>query len=410
MALFIYKAVDSKGVEVSGEMEFADKIHLLNRLAAMGYFVSSVREKRENGLKRLLEKTGYSSFRIGRKSRIIFTRQLASLLEAGIPINTALVLIAKQTGDRGLTGLAQGLRRSIEGGTSISEALGGRKDVFSESYISMVEAGEASGMLAEVFDRLAALEETDNERRESVKSAVTYPVILVVASAAGITFLLVAVFPTFVRIFRDANVSLPVTTRTLIAVSDFVKSNLVWIVASIVTAMLAVKRIYATRRGKKTIDSVKLELPIFGQLLKKTAVSTFAHTYQALNSSGVPVDRSLQIASKSTGNAVMEDAILKARRSISDGSTIADSFEKTGQFPPLMVHMISIGEESGSMDQMLLKLCEYYEKEITYAIAKLTASIEPILIAVMGSVIAFMYLSLITPMMQMMKVAKGGGL
>ena len=410
MSVYHYKAVDAHGVEVSGEMEFPDRIHLLNKLSAMGYFVSSVTEKKSFGFRKLLERTGFSSYRVGRKSRIIFTRQMASLLQAGIPINSALTLISRQTEDKGLVDLVKTLKRSIEGGSAVSEALSKRRDAFSDAYIAMVEAGEISGMLAEVFEKLANLEETENERRESVKSAVAYPLILVIASVMGITFLLVAVFPTFVKIFSAANVTLPITTRAIIAISDFVRTNLVYLVLGVVSVCLFVKWISGRKKGELFLDRLKLRIPLFGKLLRKTAISTFTHTYQALNSSGVPVEGSLRISSRSPGNKVIEAAVLDARMKISDGATIADAFEETGEFPPLVVHMFSIGEESGNMDDMLLKLCEYYEKEITYAISRLTTAIEPILIGVMGFVIAFMYLSLITPMMQMMKVAKGGGI
>ncbi len=400
--------MNNNGIEISGEMDFPDKIHLLNKLSAMGYLVSSIRRKSVS-LTGFLESIGYSHRRIGRKNRMLFTRQMASLLEAGIPINTALHLISQQGASMALGPLAEQLRRDIEGGRSVSEALAGRRDVFSNSYISMIEAAELSGKLAEVFERLANLEEVENERREKVKSAVSYPVILMVASVLGITFLLVAVFPPFVKIFSTAKVTLPWTTRSLIGLSDFLRKNIIILVSTAAVTALLLKRYSLTDKGKYFFDMIKIRLPLFGDLFRKTAMSSFAHTYQAMNSSGIPVSKSLEVVSGAIGNSVIGKSVLAAREMIGDGSTITESFEKGAGFPPLVIHMLSIGEESGSMDEMLGKLREYYEREVSHKIDRLTATIEPMLIAVMGLVIAFMYLSLITPMMQMMKVAKGGG-
>jgi len=410
MSTFEYMALDETGREISGVMDSPNEIHLLNHLTAKGYIVSSIKPRGEGIVEKLRKYIRSGGSRISKLDLIVFTRQMASLLNAGIPINSALRILSRQASSKIVSELSDEIRGELEGGSTITEALRKRKDVFSDSYLSMVEAGEASGSLPEVFDRLATLMEIDKERIDQVKSAITYPVILIIAALAGITFLIVSVFPTFIKIFSRANIKLPWTTRLLIALSDFVRANYPVILVVILVLALFVKFYSRTESGKVKIDELKLRLPIFGDIFKKVAMSAFAHNYRALNSSGIPIERTLQIVAGTVGNKAISRAILEARDKIKAGSTIASPFEESGYFPPLVVHMISTGEESGQMDEMLEKISDYYDKEVSYSIAKLTTLLEPMLLAVMGVVVGFMYLSLITPMMQIMKVAKAGGL
>jgi len=410
MSTFEYIALDDSGEEVRGVLDSPDEIHLLNHLTARGYIVSSINPRGQGLLEKLKGVLEHSGAKIKRLDLIIFTRQMASLLNAGIPVNSALRILSKQASSRAVKELSDDVREELEGGSTITQALSKRKDVFSNSYISMVEAGETSGSLPEVFDRLAALLEIEKERMDQVKSAVTYPIILIVSAIAGITFLIVSVFPTFVKIFSKAQIKLPWTTRFLLGASDFIKSCYPVLFIIVIGAIVFLKYYSKSDKGRYVIDSIKLKLPVFGDIFRKVSMSAFAHNYRALNSSGIQLSKTLEIVAGTVGNRVIADAILDAMEKIKGGSTIARPFEESGHFPPLVVHMISTGEESGRMDEMLEKISEYYDKEVNYSIARLTSLIEPMLIAVLGAVVAFMYLSLITPMMQMMKVAKAGGL
>jgi len=410
MSTFQYIALDKSGEEIRGVLDSPDEIHLLNHLTAKGYIVSSINPVGEGVLGKLKSMLKSSGAGMNRMDLIIFTRQMASLLNAGIPVNNALRILSKQASSKAVKKLSDDVREELEGGATITQALSRRRDVFSDSYLSMVEAGEISGSLPDVFHRLATLLEIEKDRREQVKSAITYPIILIVSAVAGITFLVVSVFPTFVKIFTKAHIRLPWTTRFLLTLSDFIRSYYPTLLVVILAVVVFLKIFSGTDRGRYIIDSVKLKLPVFGDIFQKVAMSAFAHNYRALNSSGIQLSKTLEIVAGTVGNRVISEAVLEAMEKIKGGSTIARPFEESGHFPPLVVHMISIGEESGRMDEMLDKISEYYDKEVNYSIAKLTSLIEPMLIAVMGAVVGFMYLSLITPMMQMMKVAKAGGL
>ncbi len=407
---YAYTAIDQSGREIMGEAESKSEIQLLNRLAGEGYMVSSLKERREGGFLLSLEALGYRRHRLGRMGLILFTRQMASLLSAGIPINTALRLFSQQSENEALVELTEGIKGDLEEGSTLSEAMWKRRDVFRDSYVSMVEAGEESGKLDEVFKKLAEVLEVENERREEIKSAVSYPVILIVASVIGVIFLLVAVFPTFIKIFGEAGVTLPWTTRLLVWLSHFIRDNMIIIAAGAVVSIAAARWYVNTDRGRLQFDRIKLKIPVVGNLLRKSAVATFAHMYRALLSSGVSTSRSLYIVSRTVGNAMFRQLIISIRGKIKEGATIAAPFRESGEFPPLVVHMLSVGEESGRMEDMLEKVSEYYEKEVSYAISRLTTMVEPVLIAVMGGVVALMYLSIISPMMQLMKVARAGGL
>ncbi|OQX84408.1 MAG: hypothetical protein B6D63_04685 [Candidatus Latescibacteria bacterium 4484_7] len=410
MSLYQYKAIDDRGEEITGMMDSPDEIHVLNHLTAKGLIVSSIKPKGAGSFLDTLKSLGYKSSRVSKLDLIIFTRQMASLLDAGIPVNSALRILSKQSAGRSIVELAEDIKEELESGSTITRALMKRRDVFSDSYISMVEAGEAGGMLPEVFSRLATILEIEKERREKIKSAVTYPIILIIAAVGGMTFLVVSVFPTFVKIFTRAHIRLPWTTRSLILVSELVKAYYPIIIGVVIALVVFIRWYSRTEEGQMKIDGLKLKLPIFGPLFEKVAMSTFAHNYRALNSSGIPLSRTLEIVSGTVGNKIISKAILDVIEKIKGGATIARPFEESGCFPPFVVHMISVGEESGRMDEMLDKVSEYYDKEVNYSITKLTNSLEPALIGVMGGVVAFMYLSLITPMMQMMKVARAGGL
>ncbi|MBD3180338.1 MAG: hypothetical protein GF417_12610 [Candidatus Latescibacteria bacterium] len=410
MSVFDFTAVDSEGVEISGRMEAASELQLINRLAASGYFPSRIKEDSKRwDLSSILERAGYGD-KLSRSDILLFTRQVGSLLSAGIPLTTTLSLTARQTRNSSLAELADGIRNGIEEGSTLSEAFQERRDIFSDSYISMIRAGEESGNLPSVFKRLADLMEVEAQRVSDLKSAVTYPVILILAAIAGSVFLIVGVFPTFAKIFNKASISLPWSTRYMLAIGQFARSNYLIIISAVAVLAVSAYLYLRTNGGRRRLDIVKLRLPLFGPIFLKSNLSRMANNYGALNASGIQVYRTLEIVAEAITNSVIRDAVLQVRERIKGGETIAKAFEKVGKFPPLVIHLLSIGEESGQMSEMLEKISEYYDLEVERSIRKMTKTIEPALILIMGAGVAFMYLSLITPMMQMMKVAKSGGL
>jgi type IV pilus assembly protein PilC len=406
MPTFTYKARDRSGQAVTGKIEAQSEKEIFKDLSELGYFVSSIKPKGRSAW------DGVSGVRgkVSAVDLIFFTRQLAAMLDAGIPINTGLNIIANQGEGKTMVQVAKRLRQNVEEGMGIAQAMGNESNVFDRSYIAMVEVGESGGKIAEMLNRLADLLELKQERRAKVKAAVTYPVILVIAATIGITFLVVFVFPMFVKIFEKANVALPLPTRILIGVSNFVRGYWWALLGGSGGVVIFATKYAKTLSGRLFFDRIKLKLPIFGNLFRKVAVSAFAHSYRALNVSGVPLVTTLRLVAEAVGNSVIAQAIEKARIRISEGSSIASSFGESRQFPGIVVEMISVGEESGKMDEMLSKISQYYDKEVDYVISKLTTTLEPILLAAMGAVVAIMYLSLIMPMTQLLKVIRGGGL
>lgn len=406
MPTYTYRVRDKKGELVTGEIEAESEKRVFSDLSESGYFVSSIKPKGRSPWRGVSGLTG----RVSAVDLIVFTRQLAAMLDAGIPINTSLNVIANQKEGKTMVQIAKRLRQNLEEGMDLAQAMGNESKVFDRSYIAMVEVGESSGKIAEMLSRLADLLEQKQERKTKVKAAVTYPIILVIAATLGITFLVVFVFPLFIKIFEKANVILPLPTRILIGVSNFVRGYWWALLGSLGGLVILARRYARTLSGKLFFDAIKLKLPIFGNLFRKVAISAFAHSYKALNVSGIPLVTTLKLVGEVVGNNVIARAIEKARIRITEGSSITLAFGETGQFPGIMMQMISAGEESGKMDEMLLKISQYYDKEVDYVISKLSTTLEPILLAVMGVVVAIMYLSLIMPMTQLLKVIRAGGL
>jgi len=406
MPTYTYKVRDKRGEAVTGEIEAQSEKELFKDLSESGYLVSSIKQKNRSRWEGLSGLGG----RVSAVDLIVFTRQLAAMLDAGIPLNTSLNVIANQGESKTMVQVARRLRQNIEEGMDLAQAMESESKVFDKGYVAMLEVGESGGKIAEVLNRLADLLELKQERKTKVKAAVTYPIILLIAATLGITFLIVFVFPMFVKIFEKANIVLPLPTRILIGISNLVRGYWWAILGSLAGIVIFAKRYAKTLSGRLFFDRIKLRLPIFGNLFRKVEVSAFAHTYRALNVSGIPLITTLKLVGQAVGNSVIAQAIEKARIRIAEGGSIASSFRESGQFPGMVVQMISTGEESGKIDEMLLKISQYYDKEVNYVISKLSTTLEPILLAVMGAVVAIMYLSLIMPMTQLMKVIRAGGM
>jgi type IV pilus assembly protein PilC len=406
MPVYIYRAKDQSGNTIKGEAESSSQLQLFKKLSSSGYFVCSIKGKDKNFFEKIS--------RWGQKPKaadlIIFTRQLSTLLDAGIPINTSLSMISDQIENQRLAQAVEKIRTDIESGANLGEALSKFPEMFNSTYIAMVEAGETGGMISESLNRLATLSEVIHERKTKIKSALTYPVILVTAAFLAIAFLVTIVFPLFARIFSRANVSLPLPTFVLIKISQIASSYWWAFFLGALILSTALGYYLKTETGKWNLDKFKLKLPLFGNLFRKASISYFAHTFQAVNISGIPLTSGLDIVSKVVGNRVISKAIQDARIRVSEGEGIADSLRESGQIPSLSLHMISVGEESGRLDDMLGKISQYYDRDVDYTIGKLTESIQPILMVAMGLVVAFMYMSLILPMLQMLKVIRAGGL
>lgn len=406
MPTFIYKARDQKGDLLKGEIQSVNQSLALESLAESGLWVSSLKKKGKFSWSGLLgfEKRSKDS------DLIIFTRQLATMVEAGLPLNNSLGILANQIENKSLAKVISQLREDIEMGAGLAEALSKHPKFFDETYVAMVEAGEVGGFLADVLGRLASLREINLDRKTKVKSALAYPTILIVAALLGISFLVIFVFPLFVKIFDKAGVDLPWPTAVLVGLSNFVRGFWYIILPTLIGIFIFLSKYYKNPSGRMKFDSLKLKIPIFGKLFRKVSMSSFVHTLRALNESGIPIIKSLDITSKVVNNKIIAKAVLEAKDRVEQGHTLNHSLMDSGEFPEMVTQMIGVGEESGRADEMLDKIAQYYDRDIDYTISRLTALLEPVLILLMGFVVAFMYLSLMMPMLNLLKVARAGGL
>lgn len=344
--------------------------------------------------------------RIGSKEIMVFTRQFAVMIKAGVPIVRALEILSEQSQSKAFKEVILTVTKNVETGSSLTDAISRRRKVFGKLYISMVRAGEAGGVLNTTLERIAQHLEKAEILKGKIKSAVAYPAVIFIVAIGAAFFLLTFIIPTYAQLFAGFGAELPTLTRMVIALSNFVKHNLVLLFGGVVALFFAVRVYVQTPAGRHRIDAFKLNLPLFGNLVRKTAIARFARTLSTLTASGVPVLSGLEITATTSGNKIIEDAVLRARESISGGKTIFEPLKESKIFPPLVTNLIRIGEESGSLGEMLEKVADFYESEVDSAVATLTSLIEPVTIVFLGGVIGVILVSMYLPLFQMASVVK----
>jgi type IV pilus assembly protein PilC len=328
---------------------------------------------------------------------VIFSRQLVTMIDAGIPVVQALGILAEQIENGNFKTIISTIRQDIEGGMSFCDALGKHPAVFSELYINMARAGEASGMLDEVLDRLATYLEKTAALTRKVQSSLVYPAVVISISIAITAFLLLKVVPTFKGIFDMLGGELPLPTRILIGASDLLRQSFLLIVVGLVVFSVAFKKYISTEKGRYNFDTQKLKMPVLGPLLLKVAVAKFSRTFSTLVKSGVSVLNALDIVAKTAGNKVIEETVLNCRTSVRDGEPISRPLTKSGIFPPMVCRMIGIGEQTGQLEKMLTKIADFYDEQVDAAVAGLTSIIEPMVILFLGVVVGGIVVSLFLP-------------
>lgn len=328
---------------------------------------------------------------------VIFTRQLSTMIDAGIPLVHALGILVDQVESQGLKSVVSSVRQDIEGGVSFCDSLAKHPSVFSELFINMARAGEASGMLDEVLDRLASYQEKSAALARKIYSSLVYPAV-VVTMACGITaVLLLKVVPTFKGIFDMLGGKLPLPTLVLITISDIFRGYFLFLVIFLVIGIFLFKRYIGTERGRYNFDNFKLKAPVFGTLFRKLAVAKFSRTFSTLVKSGVPILNCLDIVSKTSGNKVIEETLLKSSRSVRDGEPISKPLSQSGIFPPMVCRLISVGEQTGQLEKMLSKIADFYDEQVDAATSALTSMIEPLVIAFLGIIIGGIVIALFMP-------------
>ncbi len=393
MPTFAYVVKDKSGKTHSGTLETASRNALIEQLWKQEFVVLSI-DERPQGRPSVL-KVGQPKVRSDQI--VIFSRQLATMVDSGIPIAPAIDILAEQIEDRGFQHTLRKMREDIEAGSSLSEATGRHPKAFSDFYVNMIRAGESSGRLDEILDRVASYLEKVNALQGKVRASLFYPAFVSVLAFAITTFLLVVIVPKFKEIFTALGGQLPLPTQILLALSEFMGKYLVFEVVSGIAFVIGAKIYIGTPGGRLWFDRLVLKLPVVGKLLQKVVIARFSRTLATLVKSGVPILGSLEIVAKTAGNRVVEKAVMAARTSIKEGENIADPLAHSKVFPAMVTRMIAVGEKTGELEKMLGKIADFYESEVDAAVTALTSLIEPLVISVLGVIIGGIVIALFLP-------------
>ncbi len=339
--------------------------------------------------------------RIKERDIVVFTRTFSTMVDAGLPLVQCLEILSQQTENPVFSKAISDIGQSVESGSTYADALRKHPKIFDDLYCNMVEAGETGGILDTILNRLAAYMEKAIGLKRQVKSAMVYPTVIVSVAVGVVTFLMYAVIPTFGKIFTSLGSTLPLPTKIVINMSNFIRDYLFLIAASAVGLFYAFKYFKKTERGARIIDAAILKSPVFGLLLRKVAVAKFTRTLGTLISSGVPILEGLEITAKTAGNKVIEDAVMKTRVSISEGKTISEPLAATDVFPPMVIQMIAVGESTGALDAMLEKIADFYDEEVDIAVSNLTQMLEPLLMVFLGVSVGFIVIAMYLPMFKL---------
>jgi len=403
MPKYQYKSRDKFGKEARGIMEADGEDAVAQKLIQMGFTPISITETKVSGLP--LNSSGPGT-RIKFSELNMFTRQLATLQKAGLPILLSLNALSEQAQNKTFKEVISRIIRDIESGSNLSGALEKYPKIFNSLYLNMVASGEASGRLDEVLERLATLSEHDETIRLRIKSATRYPIIVVVAMIIGFVVLTVLVVPRYAKIYEQYTKALPLPTQILLWI-NYAVTKLWWaLIITAIGARFLFKRYIGTKIGRFSWDSLKLKVPVFGPLILKLSISRFTRITGTLMRSGIPILKILDISSGSTGNEVVSKAVTNIRNNVMEGKGIAAPMKASGLFPPIVTQMVTVGEETGKLDELLIHVSDYYDEQVDYTINNLTSLIEPILIFFLGLGVLFMALGIFLPMWNLMSIFK----
>lgn len=392
MPAFVWKGKTRDGKAVSGERVADNKEAVMALLRREQILVSSVKEK---GKEVALPKLGGG---VSSKDLAVFTRQFSVMIDAGLPLVQCLEILGTQQENKTFAKILQQTRMDVEGGATLADAMRKHPKAFDELYVNMIAAGEAGGILDTILKRLAVYIEKNVKLKSQVKGAMVYPVAVLSIAGIVIAVILWKVIPTFASMFEGLGAQLPLPTRIVIAMSNWFVRLLPFLVIAIVAGVIAFKRYYATYGGRRVVDRMMLKLPVLGVLLRKIAVARFCRTLATLVSSGVPILDGLEITARTSGNAIVEDAIMAVRKGVESGLTIAQPLKDSGVFPPMVVQMIGVGEQTGALDAMLSKIADFYEEEVDQAVANLLTLMEPVMILFLGVTVGGIVISMYLPL------------
>jgi type IV pilus assembly protein PilC len=393
MPSFVWKGKNRFGAFQEGILIADSRDAAAATLRRQNIQLTSIREKGREV--RLLPKFPR---KVSSKRVAIFTRQFSVMLDAGLPLVQCLEILGEQEEDKNFAEIITAVRTDVESGSSLADAMKKHPRAFNNLFVSMIAAGEAGGILDIILQRLAVYIEKLVRLQAQVKSALVYPVTVLVIAAGVVYIILWKVIPVFAQLFAGLGGELPYLTRVVVDASNFVGRFGIWLVIGIFLLYMALQRYHKTRTGARVIDGLLLKIPVIGMLLRKIAVARFCRTLSTLTSSGVPILEGLEITAKTSGNAIIEDAIMAVRKAVEEGKTISQPLAETKVFPPMVVQMINVGEQTGALDQMLSKIADFYEEEVDTAVAGLMKMIEPLMIVILGGIIGTIVTAMYLPM------------
>src|SRR5712691_3064954 len=392
MPAFVWKGKTRDGKAVSGERQAENKEAVMALLRRDQILVSSVKEK---GKELALPKFGGG---VPAKDLAIFVRQFSVMIDAGLPLVQCLDILGNQEEDRNFAAVILQTRADVEGGASLADAMRKHPKAFDDLFVNMIAAGEAGGILDTILKRLATYIEKAVKLKGQVKGAMVYPIAVISIAGIVIAVILWKVIPTFAAMFEGLGAQLPLPTRIVIALSNWFVRLLPFMVVFAIAFVFLFKRYYATHGGRRMVDKMVLKLPIMGILMQKIAVARFCRTLATLMASGVPILDGLEITARTAGNAIIEDAIMAVRKGVESGLTVAQPLKESGVFPPMVVQMIGVGEQTGALDAMLSKVADFYEEEVDQAVANMLTLMEPVMILFLGTTVGGIVISMYLPL------------
>lgn len=400
MAVFTYKGTSAGGKAVSGEIEAENLDQAQQIVRARRIGDAQVKKKAAE-----LRIPGFGGpKKVPAADITLFSRQFATMIDAGLPLVQCLNILGTQLENENFRGIIKQITGDVESGSTLSEAMAKHSHAFNSLFVNMVAAGEVGGILDEVLLRVSSYMEKSDQLKRKIKGAMMYPVVVMTVAIGATATLLIVVIPNFVTMFQSSGVPLPLPTKVVVGMSEFLQKYILVIIAVCTGLWFLFKRYYATDQGEKTIDQFKLNMPMLGDLVRKSSVARFSRTLGTLLRSGVSILEALDITARTAGNRILQDALLKARSSIGGGETITAPLAEAGVFPPMVIQMVNVGEQTGELDRMLEKVADYYEEEVDAAVDSLTSIIEPVIIVYLGVVIGGMVLAMYLPLFDMMKV------
>jgi len=380
-----------------GELEAASEDAVKAHMVRQRITPTKIKKKPKD----LFENVSFLQPKVKQADIILFARQFSTMIDAGLPIIQCLDILCTQQANPTFQKMLKNIKESVEGGATLAEALKKFPKQFDDLFVNMIAAGEAGGILDAILRRLAAYMEKAARLKAQVKGAMTYPIVTLLIAIVVLAVILVFVIPVFEEMFADFGGELPVPTQIVVAMSEMVKSKILYIIVGIVIFIIAFKKYYATEKGRDLADALLLKLPVFGELLRKVAVAKFSRTMGTMLASGVAILEALDIVAKTAGNRSVEKAIYSVRSGIAEGRTMADPLEESGVFPPMVCQMIGVGESTGALDAMLEKIADFYDEEVDQAVDNLTALIEPFMLVFLGVTIGGLVVAMYLPIFKM---------